>query len=418
MACLPAVNQDLSYQHVAVIDDEPVVLQLLAQQLKCFGVAQCDLYTNGNKALEHIHQVQPDLVICDLKLPDIDGPQLIRALAELGYAGSLIVITGSDTRVLQTVKLLSEEVGLHLLGTFTKPVNPYELEWLMTHHSKPLNAEKQGASRRRGRQIVDEAMIEAGLSRQAIVPFYQAKWDNKAQRVSGFEVLSRWRDDDGSILGPGAFIPVIERSGQLTAFTMQLLDQVLKDSHQLLRISPDVSFAVNFGIESLQDRHLPDALLARLDAHHLKPHQLTIELTERGLADNAPNILEVMARLHLSGFQLSIDDFGTGYSSLSRAKGLPFTELKIDRAFVIDAGENASSRAVINSSIALARDLDMQIIAEGVESADSMSLMAEMGCDHAQGFHIARPQALEQVTDWLLAQQGGVTPDLQSRASV
>lgn len=388
------------YQRVMVIDDEPVVLQLLGQQLKCFGVAECLLYSNGEDALHAIEQQQPDLIICDLMLPDIDGPQLIRAMAEMKFAGSLIVITGSDVRILQTVQLLASELGLHLLGTFTKPVNPYEIEWLLKCAQRPTKT-TEAPSGARARRIVDTAMLEAGLGRQAVVPFYQAKWSLADKRITGYEVLARWRDEDGTILGPGAFIPLLERSGHLTTFTMQLLDQVLKDSHGLLTVQPELNFAVNFGIESLQDRNLPDELMARLSAHGMKPSQFTIELTERGLVDNAPNVLEVMARLHLLGFQLSIDDFGTGYSSFSRAKGLPFTELKIDRAFVMDAAENQSSRAIINSSVALARDLNMKIIAEGVETAASMDLMESMGCDVLQGFHIARPEPLDQVTEQL-----------------
>lgn len=390
---------ELDFTHVAIVDDEPVVLHLLAQQLKCFGVRQCDLYTRGEEALASIAELKPDLVICDLKLPDIDGPQLIRGLADAHYQGSLAIITGSDSRILQTLELLATELGLHVLGSFTKPVNPCELEWMFSHSNKP-QANQMQQYRKPSLQALDETTIDQQLG-QALTPYYQAKFDLASAKISGFEVLARWRTPDGQILGPGAFIPKVERSGRLTPFTMLLLDKVLEDSEALLADDPNLNFAINFGLESLQDRALPETLMARLEKYTMTPANLTIELTERGLGDNVPNILEVMARLHLLGFKLSIDDFGTGYSSLSRAKRLPFTELKIDRAFVMDAGESSSSRAVINSSVALANDLDMQIIAEGVETPEQLALMAQLGCQVLQGYHISRPVPLSEVAPLL-----------------
>lgn len=131
---------------------------------------------------------------------------------------------------------------------------------------------------------------------------------------------------------------------------------------------------------------------------------IVVEVTESRLSHERINLLEVLARLHLKGFKLSIDDFGTGYSSLYRVKDIPFSELKIDQSFVQGALADSSARAVIRSSLQLAEDLGMSVIAEGVEAKENQVLIEEMGCSLMQGFLFAKPQAFESVQEMLVAQ--------------
>ncbi|WP_087463392.1 EAL domain-containing protein [Oleiphilus messinensis] len=138
-----------------------------------------------------------------------------------------------------------------------------------------------------------------------------------------------------------------------------------------------------------------------LRKNDIPPESIVIEVTESRIARHRTNMLEVLTRLHLLGFSLSIDDFGTGYSSLDRLKELPFTELKIDRGFVSDAMKNEHGLAILRSSVQLARDFQMSIVAEGVENLETYNLVKTEDCDAVQGYFVAKPMSLNQLLDWL-----------------
>jgi len=165
---------------------------------------------------------------------------------------------------------------------------------------------------------------------------------------------------------------------------------------------------------------LPDMLLDLLREYNVSPSRIVIEMTESRLANERINVLEVLARLHLAGFRLSIDDFGTGYSSLYRLKHTPFEELKLDRSFVQDAVRDNSAKAVIRSSMQLAKELNMQVVAEGVETEAEQQLVNEMGCGVMQGFRFAKPQPIERAfnVEWPLHQVSQVESHLTGDARV
>lgn len=381
--------EQLRYQQVLLVDDEIATQTFVEQQLRQLGVQNVTAVTSGAEAITWIKSHQPDLIVCDLRLQDMDGLKLLREFSEQQVAADLLLVSGADERVLSTVQQIGEALGFTMLGALAKPLRPDELRWALRERDVPTSIRMQAQA-----ATVSSKALLAGLRGNALEAFYQPKICSRENRIIGFEALARWRREDGNLIAPFGFIPQAEKFGLIDELTMRLLRTVLADMRSLDEVTPDLMMAVNFSVDTLQNRQLPDMLLKLVESFGIAPQRLIIEVTESRLSSEHIHLLEVLARLHLHGFQLSIDDFGTGYSSLYRVKDIPFSELKIDRSFVSDALDSSSARAVIRSSLKLAQDLQMKVTAEGVETEQIRVLMEEMGCEVLQGYWFGRPQSL------------------------
>jgi len=193
-------------------------------------------------------------------------------------------------------------------------------------------------------------------------------------------------------LSPDAFIPIAERSGLILSIGDWVLDQAcaqLRHWHDAGH--PDWTMAVNLSPLQFGSSTLLETVRRTLDKHGLDPKRLTLEVTETTAMRDVEASLLILHGLTAMGVNISIDDFGTGYSSLLYLKRMPATELKIDRAFVHDLEDNAEDAAIVSSIIALGRSLQLQIVAEGVETAGQRQYLSDMGCDQLQGYHLGRP---------------------------
>jgi len=377
----------MKYRTALVVDDDLLIHDILAKQLRALGVASVSTLDSAVMALTEITSDNPpDLLVCDLKIPDMDGLQLLRAIADADYQGDILMISGADQRVLTTVKQLGRSLGLRILGAMQKPIAPNDLRWKLRPREMQPSPDASVKT-----QILTAAELQRGLRNGQLQAYYQPKWQPSSNRVLGFEALARWNTSAGQMLLPASFIPQAEKLGIIDELTLRFLRIVFADMQKILEISPDMTMAINFSVETLQNRALPETLARFCEGYGVPADRFILEVTESRLSSEHINLLEVLARLHLQGFRLSIDDFGTGYSSLYRVKDIPFSELKIDRSFVIDALKSSSARAVIRSSLRLAEDLDMNVIAEGVETEEVRSLMQDMGCHSMQGFLFAKP---------------------------
>jgi EAL domain-containing protein (putative c-di-GMP-specific phosphodiesterase class I) len=162
-----------------------------------------------------------------------------------------------------------------------------------------------------------------------------------------------------------------------------------------------MSISVNLSMRDLHDPQLPDLVSSLLAQWHVAPHQLKLEITESAVMADADRAIDVLGRLRAMGVQISIDDFGTGYSSLSYLKRLPVDEIKIDRTFVQQMAHDLRDVAIVRSTIALAHDLGLIVVAEGVEDSATWDLLVRHGCDHVQGYYLSRALPAQALTDWL-----------------
>ena len=238
--------------------------------------------------------------------------------------------------------------------------------------------------RRRATELVNA--IEAGVLRTAIQPIV----DIRTHAVIGAEALARWTHPTDGDVSPMVFIPIAEESNALYALTRL----VLGDALRFIKTAPapQTRISVNVTSSLIESPTFADDVLEMLEMFGLDASVLCLELTESMIVRALPLAERQVGRLADHGVRWSLDDFGTGYSSLSRLVELPFTEIKIDRQFVAGALMNRRYRAVVEGAVGLGRSMDLDVVAEGVETLDQARLMRELGVHHAQGFLFGRPQ--------------------------
>ena len=234
-----------------------------------------------------------------------------------------------------------------------------------------------------------------------LVLHYQPKLDLATRRVIGFEALVRWRNPRLGLLFPAAFVDLAEMNELIHPFTQAILDLAVADKQQLNARGHEQPIAINLSARNLLDNRFTGHLRQALDTGRIKPGEIEIELTETALMQD-PDISAAMLRdLARLGSSVAVDDYGTGYSSLAYLRRLPLSALKIDRSFVSGMVGNTQDAIIVRSTIALAHNLGLGVIAEGVETANAADALRRMGCDQAQGYYFSKPLPLDALLDWL-----------------
>ena len=254
----------------------------------------------------------------------------------------------------------------------------------------------------RGREKLElESALHKAIERNELVLHYQPKIDVRGAKMVGAEALMRWRRH-GVLVAPGDFIPLAEETGLI----IPLSEWAIREAARQARVWHD-----NFGFDDSIAVNLPNRLFERTDLveyiHNAVttygvPHRMIeLEITETGLMKDLQNVIPALHRLNEIGVEISIDDFGTGYSSLAYLKKLPLHELKIDRSFVMGMETDRADLKIVRSTVDLAHNLGYQVVAEGVETAQTWAILREMKCDMAQGFFMAKPMPEGDIEGWL-----------------
>ena len=220
-------------------------------------------------------------------------------------------------------------------------------------------------------------------------------------RLLGAEALLRWQHPQRGMVPPMDFIPFAEQTGFVRRLTLWVFEAAARTWRQLP--APDgepLRISVNLSTHDLLDNELPERLLALLERHAVPATAFCLEITESAIMDDPQRAQGTLERLRAAGFKLSIDDFGTGYSSLAYLKRLPVDELKIDKSFVIGMERDADDAKIVRSTIDLAHNLGLTVVAEGVENAAIWNLLHRQGCDEGQGYHMSRPLPSAQFAAW------------------
>ena len=229
---------------------------------------------------------------------------------------------------------------------------------------------------------------------------YQPKLDLATGRVTQVEALARWRHPVHGYIPPEEFIIQAERTGLIEALSLWEFNTAFGQLAAWRDIGLQVGMAINLSAGNLHKRSLPNLLEELLKQWKVEPGQLTLEITESAIMVDPDSAHEVLTQLDDIGLRLSIDDFGTGYSSLASLKRLPVDELKIDKSFVIHMTENENDAVIVRSTIDLAHNLGLSVVAEGIETEPHIALLRGLGCDIGQGFFIGRPMPVEKMTEW------------------
>jgi diguanylate cyclase (GGDEF)-like protein len=251
------------------------------------------------------------------------------------------------------------------------------------------------------RRLATLEELRAGLDRGELVLHYQPQLDLATGRVPGVEALVRWNHPSRGMVYPDGFLPIAEHAGLMGRLTLQVLELALSQARAWADQGLDLTVAVNLSASNLQDTDLPLWVADALLRHQVPAAALHLEITEEVLMRDAARATEVLAALRQMGIRLAVDDYGTGYSSLAYLHALPVDDLKLDRAFVAHCDTDPRSAAIVESTVDLAHNLGMRMIAEGVENETVLDRLRHWDCDLAQGYHLARPQPPDRLTAWL-----------------
>jgi diguanylate cyclase (GGDEF)-like protein len=231
---------------------------------------------------------------------------------------------------------------------------------------------------------------------------YQPKVGMKENQVEGVETLVRWRRGDHDVASPDVFIPLLEQTGQIRDLTSLAIREALSQHRDWKNLGYVIPVAVNLSTQDLKDPMIVSQIASLLEEYGVASGMLELEITESSIMDDPVRSLDILDRLSALGVLLTIDDFGTGYSSLSYLKQLPVRCVKIDRSFVMGMVEDKNDATIVRTSIDLAHNLGLKVVAEGVESIDAMNMLADLGCDSAQGYFISMPEPPGGIVPWMI----------------
>lgn len=381
-----------------VAEDSDFQRRMLIGMLKRLGAKEVLDAADGRSALDLFRAAETpvDIIISDLDMPGMDGMELIRHIGEAGLPVSIILSSAIEHAVLSSVQTMAKAYGIDLLAAIEKPVTSQKLEAVIERYQPPQRSDRPRAAS--SPFSIDE--VRRGLQNGEFEPFYQPKIDLATGRAVGAEALARWRHPEKGVVGPYAFIGVMEDGGLIDDLTWVMLQSSARQQYLWAARGLQLAISVNLSLKSLVDTEIAERITQIVRAENVDPHAIILEVTESAAMTQVPQALENLARLRIRGFQLSIDDYGTGYSSMQQLTRVAFTELKIDQSFVMNALDEDSCRVILESSIDMARKLKLKSVAEGAETRGHWDLLRRLGCDIVQGYFIARPMAATDFEAW------------------
>ncbi len=390
-----------------VVDDNIVQRMQVVALCRELGVEMIYEAGSGAEALELLALLvlPPDVLIIDLEMPVMDGVELIEQLNERALSIPLIVASSREVVLINTVETMARNLGIPVVAGIRKPLQRESLAAAFEAWSGQLAAPVVTASRVAQEPVTRHDLAEA-IESGEIAVHYQPKVDMAKGTACGVEALARWTHPTLGEIRPDRFIPLAEREGLIHALTMAVLRQAFGVAARWNADGRRLSMAVNLSPRLLEEPALVRELSTLLERHGLEARQIVLEITESSVVDCMGVALGVLARLRLKGFGLSIDDYGTGFSSMQQLARIPFTELKVDRAFVHGAHQRTNLRVILQSALDMARQLGLVTVAEGIESPVDWQLVRDSGCGVGQGFLIAPAMPAEELPDWIERHEG------------
>jgi len=231
---------------------------------------------------------------------------------------------------------------------------------------------------------------------------FQPKMDLKSQLITHVEALVRWRHPSLGLVPPDSFIPIAEQTGQITDLTVWVFKAAIAQHKAWIAQGIDLNIAINISAQDLRDPQFFNFISKHTQDNLISPNKITLEVTESAVVDDPESAIQLLNKFKALGYYLSIDDYGTGYSSLAQLKSLPVHELKIDKSFVQKLQQDADDQIIVRSTIELAHNMGLTLVAEGIEDEFALNWLRDNHCEKAQGYFISKPQSAPQLTDWLL----------------
>jgi EAL domain-containing protein (putative c-di-GMP-specific phosphodiesterase class I)/FixJ family two-component response regulator len=398
----------MANRSILILDDDAAVGQTIQWIAESLGF-EAEFVIRPEEFFQRLDRMCPDIITIDLVMPELDGVEIMRLLAERKCRAKIVISSGMGSRVLEAAQRSALEHGLSILGVISKPISKEALHLLVGDGSECDQLpwiEEQSAY---GEVFeITRQDLQNALDRHEFILAYQPKIECRSGLTVGFEALVRWKHPDRGIVMPNDFIPLAENAGLIDPLTEQIFEQSLEwFSQSFPQSNPKLS--LNISAKSLVDIQMADNLSALCQRFQIDTERVVLELTETSAMVDPILSLDLLTRWRVTGFHLSIDDFGTGFSSMVQLVRLPFSEIKVDRSFVMQAPHSSESRSVIKSIVELGHSLGLLVTAEGVENLKTLDYLNSLGCDLAQGYFIARPMPGEAACNWVEQRKQGIS---------
>lgn len=380
----------ISELSLLVTDDSLTQRQYAKELCQDLGVKDLHEAANGVDALQVLDAHSVDVVLIDLEMPIMDGVELIRSMAQKKLLSSVIILSAKDPILIASVGTMAEADGLHVLGTFQKPLLPDALECSLLRF---IQDAKIKASEPKVSVENEVTAVELGLAleRGELTLAFQPKLTVQGLLLKGVEALARWKHPQKGMISPGIFIPLAERHGMIDSLTRHLLQVAFEHKRNWQNYGLRFNLAFNLSPLSLADSDMVDWLCKLTEDHGIAPADVTFEITENALLGELASAIRTLARLRLKGFHIAIDDYGTGFANAQQLSRVPATELKIDRSLVHRAAARPQQRTILASTVDLAKNLNLTTVAEGVETEEDFKIIYDLGVDLVQGYLFSKP---------------------------
>lgn len=384
------MQKKLAELTILIVDDSIAQRQYAQQICTELGVRRIYNAENGIAALKIFQEKKIDIVLIDLEMPIMDGIELIRAIAQHHFSTSVIIVSAKDPILISSVGTMATADGLHVLGTFQKPLQMDLLKCSLLLFIQNLMDAENIVEKLPIEEITAVELCEA-ICDNEITLAYQPKLTVKGLMLRGVEALARWKHPVKGSVPPDVFIPLAERHGLIDALTRNIIEAAFDQKQKWQQLGFSFHLSVNLSPLSLSDKELVEWLVNLSKEHDIPPHDITFEITENALLKELASAIHTLARLRLKGFNISIDDYGTGFANAQQLSRVPATELKLDRSLVHNAAIHPQQRTILASSIELAKNLKMLTVAEGAETVEDYNILVELEADQVQGFYFSKP---------------------------
>jgi EAL domain-containing protein (putative c-di-GMP-specific phosphodiesterase class I)/CheY-like chemotaxis protein len=385
-----------SADRIVLIDDDRVVGEIVSALANAMDL-QCSVTRSANEFFDRVRP-DTDVILLDLVMPEMDGIEILRLLGERNCKARIILMSGVNIRVIETAKKLAQSLGLTVIGHLQKPFSIGQLQELLSANFAAENLEDPEEQEQ---IVIPDEDLQSAFDRKEFVLFYQPQINISTGVVTGVEALSRWHHPEFGLIYPDNFIDRIETLGLMDRFCWITAERALNEIKQFSILNGHLPrLAINVSVSSLRDLKFPDIFMNLARKYDFPAERIVLEITESGLMEFSL-ALDVLTRLRMRNFQLSIDDFGTGYSMLKQLQNVPAIELKIDKNFVRHMHVNHADLVMVEKIIEMGHELEMEVIAEGVETEQQFRMLKERGCDGVQGFFFSRALPPDELQHWL-----------------
>lgn len=408
-------NRSLFYdrlnQSITAIKREQGELAVMIIDIGRFKFINCNLgHSAGDELLIHVAKELSKLVRASDTVARLNADEFAIVLPALRLPeDALIVAQNILTNICKKLQLNGEEIEITLnIGISCFPQDGANGDLLVKQAELALYKSRELGSNNyhffsielqdaiEG-QLELENELRTAIQQNQLTLFYQPKIDLISQKVVGMEALVRWNHPEKGMIPPDKFIPFAEESNLIIEMGQWIIDTACQQTAAWNRqLEEPLVIAINLSPKQFRQSNLLDMIQQSLSKHRLDAHQVELEITESSVMDDVNNAMDIMHQLRSSGLKLAIDDFGTGYSSLSYLKRFPITTLKIDQSFVRELTEDSDDAAIVETIITMAEKLNLNVVAEGIETVEQFRFLQKNNCQNGQGYYLCRPLPSEE----------------------